>query len=141
MIKIKIHSVVDLITNSSTEIFSYYGNSILPCKEMINEFIKAFGIKNKTCDDIFYISTFCEGDVYAEFIRDEQNDITQQEDIETMIESILIGEVEKPEWMKKCEGIYENIFYIKAKDEKHKKLANYIEKFLYSSEHDASYDG
>lgn len=51
MTKIKIHSATDLITNSSTVIFTYSDSSPDALKEMINEFFKAFNI-NKQCDDI-----------------------------------------------------------------------------------------
>lgn len=52
--KIKFHSIIDLITNSSTEMFMDYSESVEPCKEMINEMLIACGI-DKTCDDIFDI--------------------------------------------------------------------------------------
>ena len=47
-LKFKIHSFIDLITNSSTE------NSVEPLKEMINEMFKICGIE-KTCDDVLVI--------------------------------------------------------------------------------------
>jgi hypothetical protein len=53
--KINLHSVIDLITNSSTEIYTYSSGSLAACKEMINEFFKVAGIE-KTCDDIFELS-------------------------------------------------------------------------------------
>ena len=53
--KINLHSIIDLITNSSTEIYTYSENSLSACKEMINEFFRVTGI-DKTCDDIFELS-------------------------------------------------------------------------------------
>ena len=53
-LKFKIHSFIDLITNSSTEIFADYSNSVEPLKEMINEMFKICGIE-KTCDDVLVI--------------------------------------------------------------------------------------
>lgn len=52
-IKIKLHSVVDVITNSSTVIYTYQNGSIEPAKELINEMIKLAGIEGKTADDLF----------------------------------------------------------------------------------------
>ncbi len=51
-IKIPIHSQIDLITNSSTEIFVNAENSVEPCKELVDEILKLQG-SDKTCDDIF----------------------------------------------------------------------------------------
>ena len=53
-IRFNFHSVVDLITNSSTEMFADFRNSVEPCKELINEMFKACGI-DKTCDEVFEI--------------------------------------------------------------------------------------
>jgi hypothetical protein len=50
--KVLVHSFVDLITNSSTEMYIDYSGSIEPCKEMIDGIFKAFGIE-KTCDEVF----------------------------------------------------------------------------------------
>jgi hypothetical protein len=51
-IEIALHSIIDLITNSSTEIFTDFAGSLEPCKEMINEMFKSCGIE-KTCDEVF----------------------------------------------------------------------------------------
>ncbi|MFA5395703.1 MAG: hypothetical protein WC346_06760 [Methanogenium sp.] len=53
MIKIKIHSFVDVITNSSTTIYCQCTDkTILAAKELINFFLKESGSK-KTADDLF----------------------------------------------------------------------------------------
>ena len=49
---VDIHSQTDLITNSSTTIFTFSDDSPKALKEMVDEFFKAFGIKHK-CEDIF----------------------------------------------------------------------------------------
>jgi len=59
--KLKVHSFVDLITNSSTEIYIDYSNSVIPCKAMIDEMFKACGV-NKTCDEVFDITIENEDD-------------------------------------------------------------------------------
>jgi len=47
------HSVIGLITNSSTEMFMDFADSVEPLKELINELIKSSG---KTCDEVFKIT-------------------------------------------------------------------------------------
>jgi hypothetical protein len=56
-----LHSFVDLITNSSTEMYIDYSGSIEPCKEMINGIFKAFNIE-KTCDEVFDLRLRNEND-------------------------------------------------------------------------------
>ena len=50
---VALHSAIDLITNSSTEMFMDFSGSIGPIKELINELLKSSG---KTCDEVFKIS-------------------------------------------------------------------------------------
>lgn len=68
--KVKFHSFINLITNSSTEFFVDFSNSLLPCKEMINEILKVFGVTDKNCDDLFDIklSDYVEGEEVAELL-------------------------------------------------------------------------
>ena len=54
-IKIPFHSVIDIITNSSMEIFCDSSSSVQPCKDLVNEFLSQMG-SDKTCDDIFNIT-------------------------------------------------------------------------------------
>jgi hypothetical protein len=60
-IKLLVHSFVDLITNSSTEMYIDYSGSVEPCKEMINGIFKTFGVE-KTCDEVFDITLKNSGD-------------------------------------------------------------------------------
>ena len=52
---VKTHSVIDLITNSSTELFIDYSGSIDHIKELVNYVLKMDGQLKLTCDDIFEI--------------------------------------------------------------------------------------
>lgn len=52
-IKVNIHSVIDAITNSSTEIF-INTNNVGALKEFINGMLKSIG-SDKTFDDIFEV--------------------------------------------------------------------------------------
>lgn len=52
----KILSISDIITNSSSEVFTYYTQeSIKEVKALIDAILKAGG-SNKTCDDLFEIN-------------------------------------------------------------------------------------
>ena len=68
--KLNVHSVIDLITNSSTEMFVDYSGSIEPVKELVNEFLKAEG-STLHCDDIFEIKLI---DTYTDEEWDEDSE-------------------------------------------------------------------
>ena len=158
MIKIKPHSVVDVITNSSTVIYTYSDNCVTPIKEMINEFIKVFmPDSDKTADDMFFIGVFCDVDRYFEYDYDETpeaiaviNDLPYEEQgaaFDKLLLSILKGETKRPDWMEEVEGYedysgyaYETTLHIETKDAKYNKIAGLIHKTLYSTDHEASYD-
>ena len=53
-LKLAVHSFIDVITNSSTEMFVDQSKCLQPCKDMINEILLTFDVE-KTCDDIFDI--------------------------------------------------------------------------------------
>jgi hypothetical protein len=161
LIKINIHSFVDIITNSSTTIFSYYGGCIKPAKEMIDEFLKLAGTNLKT-DDVFYIDVFADIDTYISYAEDlDEEDVDGElmalvnlgykenhNVFDAIIKSILNGERQKPQWMSDAEKhedydgyIPSNSLYIMAKDVKYDKLATLINNFITSSEHEISYNG
>jgi len=61
MIKVRIHSVVDAITNSSTTTYVMANDKTIEAfKDVINSLIVAGG-GDKTADDLFTFSTECEG--------------------------------------------------------------------------------
>jgi len=65
-IVIPMHSVVDVITNSSTVIYvSAHGSSIKLMKEFINTLLKATG-SDKTSDDLFEFSTAVNFEKWSE---------------------------------------------------------------------------
>ena len=134
IIKIKLHSSVDLITNSSTVIFTYSDGSLAAVKELVNEMLKVFG-KEKTFDDIFY----------AQVLPDEYNeDKDLPENYKELEVQYIKGEIEKQDWMENserydyCSG--DTSLYIIPKDEKYSELANKLLKYLYSTSHEATYD-
>jgi hypothetical protein len=61
-IKIKFHSIVDVITNSSTVIYTYQ-NSVSEAKELVQAILDLAGEKVSP-DDVFYYGVFCDDDRY-----------------------------------------------------------------------------
>jgi len=53
-LKIKIHSFINLITNSSTEMFMDFSDSLFSVKNLLTEILKLSGT-DKNLDDIFDI--------------------------------------------------------------------------------------
>ena len=124
MLKVKFHSIVDVITNSSTTIFVYQ-DSIKEAKELIQEVLKLSGIK-ETVDDLFWFGVFHDNDAYLDYIDDmgeaefeELEELEKEfiksfpthEDwktqyklrnkwIEELKVNIIKGKIEEPEWMK-----------------------------------------
>jgi len=147
-VKIKVHSSVDLITNSSTTIFTYSQGSIEALKELTNEMLKTFN-SPYSFDDIFYADIFLE-ESYEYF---EDSNFPEDQDnskyLEELKTKILKGEIEKPEWMVKLENTPDKYSYrrrsttleIMPRDEKYESLAKQLYKFLYSVDHDAEYQG
>lgn len=132
---IKLHSAVDLITNSSTVIFTYQDGSLNPVKEMVNEMLKTFG-SELTFDDIFW----------AQVLPDEYDyDITRPDNYEELEIQYIKGEIEVQDWMKNCNqcDYYEGdtSLHLIPKDEKYSELANKILNFLNSPDHEATQDG
>ncbi len=166
IIKIKIHSMVDVITNSSTVIYTYQ-DSTKQAKELVMEVLKLQGITDKTADDIFYYGVFCGDDIYFE--KMEYNEIDTPEDFpdgdfeyntpewNTLVEdqykwladlkmSIMKDGVEKPKWMSDIEdgGDYwgpDTILNLIPKDEKYNELGKRMQSLLNSIDADGGRDG
>lgn len=159
MIKIKLHSITDLITNSSTTIFTYSEGSIVPCKELVNEILKLLG-ESKTCDDIFELSITSDiQNIIDSFdyslkrkLSPEEYEALQLPDsnydqqtkkytglrsyaLEKLVEDILSKRIPEPAWYKNLtEGIEgDTTLNIVVKEPKYQKLADKIFQFLYST--------
>jgi hypothetical protein len=164
MVNIKLHSLTDLITNSSTVIYTYSENSLEPCKEMINAMLKALG-SEKLCDDIFDIKVELEDpkdlyrSVYSQCNREQLpeeikvliNNWNGWEQLEEAIDKIISqyrqGLIEKPYFLKEIEDIgfhysprKDTELKITPKDPKYRELAEKIVDFLYSTTHDSYLD-
>lgn len=160
---IKLHSVTDLITNSSTTIYTYSENSENALKLMVNEIFRIFDI-NKTCDDVFdTVVMYSDADQYYYSTYEEEGgdkellpeDLKNLEDpynaIDEICSKVKKGELPKPEWMDKVEE-YNNenqcdtyspstSLYLIPKDDKYRELAKLVKNFLYSTGHEACREG
>lgn len=151
--KLKIHSVVDLITNSSTVIFTYSEGSLPALKELVNEMLKTFG-RTEKFDDVFYADVFLDDDYryiesYEAFNEVESYENVDYNYIQKMKQHILTGEITKPKWMLDAEDGVDSYSYdrypttleIIPKEEKYKELADLLLRYLYSTDHEATRDG
>lgn len=165
-IKLQFHSVVDVITNSSTVIYTYQDGSIEPAKELINEMLKLQGIEDKTADDLFYFGIFVDEDHYIEQAPDS-DDLTKglpeivgkygteeynvscqkrEEALEKLTLQVLKGEITKPKWMEEAEendDIWNPDSYLTLlpKNEKYAELGKKISALLNSITADGGRDG
>lgn len=154
------HSFVDVITNSSTTIYTYSKSSIEPAKKLINSFVKLMGY-SKTADEMFFIDCFPDfWEKWDDFIeRTVENDFDEEtesiknmdfherkEYFEKLKYDIASGAKERPAWIDYEPDDYyypssgTNI-YIYPKSKKFKEVAEALVTFLYSTEHAARYEG
>lgn len=155
MIKLNIHSIVDIITNSSTVIYTYQ-HSTEQAKELVGELLKLCGETDKTPDDVFYYGEFHEDDTYLEDNSDLPDDIPKAEDWKKQSElqrewlreiklKIMKGETNKPDWMadKTNYNDFTQDIYLELvpKEEKYKALGMKIGALLSSVDNEACYDG
>lgn len=156
-IKFNYHSMVDVITNSSTTIYTDSSNCIGPAKELVAEFCKAMGVETKV-DEMFGFGVFysnysytdydfeceCEGDTCScDNPFEGMNWEERSSAWEVMMEQIGRGEIKKPKWVKKVEERFDDYeysadseLYIFPKDEKYEALGKALIKFLYSTDHE-----
>lgn len=150
--QINIHSMVDVITNSSTVIYTYQ-NSTSEAKALIQEILNLIGNYEKV-DDLFYIGSFCDLDIYYNHLENDEDELPDDYSsddetyVERVFEKVLKGEIKKPDWMERAEGSENYSRYnpssyltILAKDAKYENLAKKIITFLNSSKHDGGFEG
>jgi hypothetical protein len=157
MFKINIHSIVDVITNSSTTIYTYQDN-VKEAKELLQEVLSLLGSKENV-DDVFGFGVFLDDtDYYIESL-DERDDVDGWDDFNWEEKDIYISklqlqivkkEVHKPNWMIEIEkdmseDSYEyakgTSLHIHAKNDKFTSLAEKALAFLNSSTADGGFDG
>ncbi len=157
--KVNIHSMTDLITNSSTVIYTYSDRSKPVLEELVNEILVLIG-SDKKCSDVFNIVVmFNETDVYFQWVDLHPDEIPEEfiensragEKFNVLLDDICSGKVERPEWFVEMEKqIADGYRYdyspdtslcVTAKDPKFENLAKLVVKFLYSTSHEATRDG
>jgi hypothetical protein len=159
--RLQLHSMTDLITNSSTVIYTYSDASLDACKDMINEIFKTFGI-DKTCDDVFRLSVELEdSDPYYSAISNlDEGELPEElngwstmnwekqgEALESFLQKVRGDTALKPQWMKDAEkgDGYDSApatdLNIEPKAPEYEKLAELVRAFLYSTNHEAVYNG
>jgi len=148
--------MTDLITNSSTTIFTYSEGSEKVVIEMIDEFFKTFGI-DKKCEDVFDVVVLAEKYEYTENLdrwsEDELKDFLPEgvtiENIDQIYDDVASGKVKKPEFFDKIEEMENSYNYFTPstylhlipKGEEYANLGALIHNFLYSTHHEGTYDG
>jgi hypothetical protein len=152
---INIHSLTDLITNSSTVIYTYSDNSVKALEGLVNEFFKMLGV-NKKCKDVFTMEVRVDYDELIDYIEYCEEEYIPEEFLEyaalrKLVEDISSGKTQKPAWFKKVEKSYKDCdagyykpsttLYVMAKEPEYEKLAKLVTEFLYSTKHEAGRDG
>lgn len=149
MIIMKIHSIVDVITNSSTVIYTYQEDSIEPAKELVNEMLKLSGITDKTADDIFLFNVLYGLDILYDLYHN--NIDPEYKDCYDKIYPYIINCIQNndiPNWMYPNYSNYTGYdlprsteLYITAKEPKYQYLADKLLIFLNSPNMESRYDG
>lgn len=154
MIKILLHSITDLITNSSTSIFTYSESCEKAVRTMFDEILQTFGI-DKKFDEMFKTVVLMDDYYYTRYIEERRDGEFPEENItydnfyDELYKHVKEGKIEKPEWFNDAEEAElrcdyyraSNMMYIIAKEEKYEKIGKYIVDFLYSTDHEATRDG
>lgn len=142
--KIPLHSIIDIITNSSTEIYTFSDNTIEPCTELLQEILILLGREEKV-GDLFNLSIMPKLDGFNSYIEYELE--YESEELHELFEEKLKG-LEGDDKYKVLREIYneykadlenfdyfelENELIIEPKLSEHEKLAEKMIKFLYST--------
>jgi hypothetical protein len=134
-ITFKIHSFVDLITNSSSEVFVAASKSTVDTvKEIVNTLLKQSN-STATCDDLFDIDfvipkgSYFINPNYDEDDEDSEEEICLKEDVYSDSPDFA----KYREWKSDCENPYiETSLRVKAKNDNPEtiKVANLFEKII-----------
>jgi hypothetical protein len=147
MVKIPVHSLIDLVTNSSTEIFVHSEDSVAPAKELLTELLRLQG-STLTCDEVFEVTCQIDDDGLENYFGDleyHDEDLNEQlglseisdwkkrnEKIKEIVKEIREGKREMPEL---DEYSVQTFLIVKSKDPKYDNLVNMLVKLLYSPDY------
>ena len=154
MFKLRIHSLVDVITNSSTTIYTWQDGSVEPCKELVNAFCQMAGL-DKTCDDMFYVYSICDEEHYMESdgLTDELLSISDWKEQSKAFKEYVLDIVKSkktwPQWMIDVESkenndsynVPDSYFCIIPKSDEYAILGKRIDSFLNSAQYEGGYNG
>ncbi len=161
LITINLHSAVDVITNSSTTIYTYSEGSPAKAKELINELLKVLG-SDLTADQMFYMGVFADKWHYLEKEYDydedddgnpigtyglpkewfdDDTDMDLGKFVDDAIKDVISGK-ERPEWMTMVddEESQGSTLMVLPKAKKYTEVAKKITEFLYSTECEEGYN-
>lgn len=117
----KILSISDVITNSSSEVFTYYTeDSIKEIKRLVDAILKAGG-SDKTCDDLFEINLTYDEEALQEVLEESEEELenlTKEQKLRIALEyddGLSVGD-------RQCIDGFEVI----AKDPKNEIVASFI---------------
>lgn len=126
-LKLKLHSIVDLITNSSTVIYTYSHGCDNALRSLFAALKETFNIE-ENIEDVFYISVLCEDYQYHDYLTDtlskddwyndaleipksladmlQDSEVDYKESgkvVDKIIEDVKYNRIEKPVWMDRTE--------------------------------------
>jgi hypothetical protein len=157
--QIRIHSITDLITNSSTTIYTYQNNSEKVFHKLMDEIFKALGTKYKSKDafDTIVLLPLYRYIDYIDYGCDDKlpDGVVNTEDFknnfDSIVQKIASKEMKQPKWFTAAKKYfetgdgtedghpsYDTVLYVFAKDPKFAKIAELAESFLCSIETDSS---
>ena len=134
----RLHSFVDVITNSSTTIYVFQERALEAVKDVINEMLRVFG-EEKGASDLFYFGCFNSLESYQEYYEFyEDSDGIDDYEVTALFFDILSGARDKPAWMIKAEQNEKSdrLLKIIPKYPEHKRLATKLMNFLNSSDYE-----
>jgi len=143
---LKIHSMVDVITNSSSVTYvTARDNSISKIKELVNNLL-VFSESDKKADDLFDFKLSIDEERLEELRKDRLCDDYGWEEAEDIYEEIQSKKREEPEWWDTCYEDKENIdTYIRVTAKVNDKNVEQCAKILSSLNelfsYESSYDG
>ena len=167
MEKIYLHSITDLITNSSTTIYTYSDQSPKVLEELVNEFFSSLGV-DKKCSDVFNMTVMMDDNyAYRDYISENENEDIPEEIykrykaadyrgqvdiINALITDVASGKIAGNEWFVEMDEKLRNkenyncyrpssALYVSAKEPQFENLAKLLVKFLYSTYHEGCQDG
>lgn len=155
LIGIKIHSITDLITNSSTTIYTHSERSLQAAKDMVSSFLSVLA-PDKKVEDIFkFVVMFDRGgyDSTIEYLTDysseevdfsdELKSVIDKGEVEKIADEVRQGLIDKPEWMLELEDSddwdeydQDTTLFIIPKSPEYVDIAKKMSEFLYSTECD-----